>query len=75
MDSGTSIPAIDRQFVKATSRQTAAGALMLVTTFCRASNIVAGKEALQGFGPLALAQLRMSVAALFYGEALLNRQS
>lgn len=75
MDSGTPLPAIDRQFVKATSRQTAAGALMLVTTFCRASNIVAGKEALQGFGPLALAQLRMSVAALFYGEALLNRQS
>lgn len=48
---------------------------MLVTAFCWASNIVAGKEALQGFGPLALAQLRMSVAALFYGEALLNRQS
>lgn len=39
---------------------------MLVTTFCWASNIVAGKEALTGFNPLALAQLRMAGAAILY---------
>ncbi|MGH9616604.1 MAG: DMT family transporter [Acidobacteriaceae bacterium] len=40
--------------------------LMLATTFFWASNIVAGKEALTGFAPLALAQLRMAGAALLY---------
>lgn len=60
------IPAIDRHPAKTPSHHAAAEVLMLVTTFCWASNIVAGKEALQGFGPLALAQLRMSLAALFY---------
>jgi drug/metabolite transporter (DMT)-like permease len=40
--------------------------LMLVTTFCWASNIVAGKVALTGFKPLALAQLRMAGAAILY---------
>ena len=40
--------------------------LMLVTTFCWASNIVAGKEALTGFSSLALAQLRMGAAAILY---------
>ena len=40
--------------------------LMLVTTFCWASNIVAGKEALTGFNSLALAQLRMGAAAILY---------
>lgn len=40
--------------------------LMLVTTFCWASNIVAGKAALTGFSPLALAQLRMAAAATLY---------
>jgi drug/metabolite transporter (DMT)-like permease len=40
--------------------------LMLVTTFCWASNIVAGKVALTGFKPLALAQLRMAGAAFLY---------
>lgn len=43
-----------------------ANALMLVTTFCWASNIVAGKVALTGFDPLALAQLRMAGAAILY---------
>ena len=43
-----------------------ANALMLVTTFCWTSNIVAGKEALTGFDPLALAQLRMAGAAILY---------
>ena len=32
--------------------------LMLLATVCWAANIVAGKKALLGFGPLALAQLR-----------------
>lgn len=39
---------------------------MLVTTFCWASNIVAGKVALSGFDSLALAQLRMAGAAILY---------
>ena len=43
-----------------------ANALMLVTTFCWASNIVAGKVTLTGFDPLALAQLRMAGAAILY---------
>jgi len=43
-----------------------ANALMLFTTFCWASNIVAGKEALTGFNALALAQLRMAGAAILY---------
>lgn len=41
--------------------------LMLGTTICWASNIVAGKEALRGFGALALAQLRLAGAALVLG--------
>lgn len=41
--------------------------LMLATTFCWASNLVAGKEALEGFNPLALAQLRMAGATLLFG--------
>ena len=40
--------------------------LMLVATVCWASNIVAGKEALRGFGPLPLAQLRVTGAALVF---------
>jgi drug/metabolite transporter (DMT)-like permease len=32
--------------------------LMLIATFCWATNIIAGKEALRGFGALALAQMR-----------------
>ena len=40
--------------------------LMLFATFCWAANIVAGKEALRGFGPLALAQLRALGAALVF---------
>lgn len=45
--------------------------LMLVTTFCWASNIIAGKEALRGFSPLALAQLRLGGAALTFGIVFL----
>lgn len=40
--------------------------LMLLTTFFWAGNIVAGKEALVGFRPLALAQLRMAGATILY---------
>jgi drug/metabolite transporter (DMT)-like permease len=41
-------------------------ALMLLVTFCWASNIIAGKDALTGFGALALAQLRVLGAAIIY---------
>jgi len=40
--------------------------LMLLATFCWAANIVAGKEALKGLDPLALAQLRVVAAALLF---------
>ncbi len=40
--------------------------LMLVATFCWAANIVAGKEALRGLGPAALAQLRALGAGLAF---------
>lgn len=40
--------------------------LMLFATFCWASNIVAGKVALEAFSALALAQLRMAAAAILY---------
>lgn len=43
-----------------------ANGLMLLTTFFWASNIVAGKVALEGFGAMALAQLRMAAAAVLY---------
>lgn len=72
MSSTADIPAIDKELDRRRPHQTAAEVLMLVTTFCWASNIVAGKEALQGFGSLALAQLRMSLAALFYGALFLS---
>lgn len=45
--------------------------LMLCTTFCWASNIVAGKAALRGFGPLALAQLRLAGAAAVFATLFL----
>lgn len=45
--------------------------LMLVATVCWAANIVAGKEALRGFGPLALAQLRGLGAAVVFLVAFL----
>lgn len=45
--------------------------LMLGATFFWAANIVAGKEALRGFGALALAQLRVTGAALVLGICFL----
>lgn len=45
--------------------------LMLVVMVCWAGNIVAGKEALTGFGPLALAQLRLLGTAVIYGTLFL----
>ncbi len=41
--------------------------LMFISTFCWATNIIAGKEALLGFGALALAQMRVAGAAVVYG--------
>jgi len=40
--------------------------LMLIATFCWATNIIAGKEALRGFGALALAQMRVSGTSAIY---------
>ena len=40
--------------------------LMLIATFCWATNIIAGKEALRGFGALALAQMRVLGASVIY---------
>lgn len=71
MRNATIVAAIDERTDKGAQHKTAAEVLMLVTTFCWASNIVAGKEALQGFGPLALAQLRMTLAALLFGAMFL----
>ncbi len=48
---------------------------MLVPTFCWAANIVAGKEALLGFNPLALAQLRVAGAAFILGVVFVVRRS
>ncbi len=47
---------------------------MLVVTFCWASNIVAGKEALTGFNALALAQLRVLGGALLFALLFLVRR-
>jgi len=45
--------------------------VMLLVTVCWASNIIAGKEALTGFGPLALAQLRVLGTAVVYAICFL----
>ena len=45
--------------------------LMLFVIVCWASNIIAGKEALTGFGALALAQLRILGAAAIFGALFL----
>ena len=45
--------------------------LMLLVTVCWASNIIAGKEALTGFGPLALAQVRVLGVAIIYALCFL----
>ena len=44
-----------------------ASLLMLIGTFCWASNIVAVKWALEGFNALALAELRISGATMLFG--------
>jgi drug/metabolite transporter (DMT)-like permease len=72
MNNTTIMPTTNTQPKRTARHEDTAEVLMLVTTFCWASNIVAGKEALQGFGPLALAQLRMSIAALFFGVLFLS---
>lgn len=41
--------------------------LMLLATVCWSANIIAGKEALKGLSPLALAQLRVVLAGLLFG--------
>jgi drug/metabolite transporter (DMT)-like permease len=55
-----------RQAPPAAGRHPSMQLLMLLATFCWAANIVAGKMALLGFGPLALAQLRALGAALVF---------
>jgi drug/metabolite transporter (DMT)-like permease len=45
--------------------------LMFLVIFCWSSNIIAGKEALKGFAPLALAQLRVLGAAVIYAICFL----
>ena len=55
-------------------RHTAMHVAMVVVTFCWASNIVAGKEALSGFGDLALAQLRVLGGALLFAVLFLARR-
>lgn len=78
-DAGFGCPDMNRAGITATGQSTgrsvfrkrAANLLMLVTTFCWASNIIAGKEALRSFSPLALAQLRMVLAAFCYGAIFL----
>jgi drug/metabolite transporter (DMT)-like permease len=59
-------PEINNHSAGGIRHRSAAELLMLVTTFCWASNIVAGKVALEGFNALALAQVRMVLAAIFY---------
>jgi len=49
-----------------TNRSQLANLLMLITTACWAGNVVAGKEALTGFSPVALAQVRVIAAALIF---------
>lgn len=46
--------------------------LMLVATFCWAANIVAIKEGLRGFSPLALALLRVAGAGVVFGILFLG---
>ena len=45
--------------------------LMLTVVVCWASNIIAGKEALTGFDPLALAQLRVLGSAIIFAVLFL----
>ncbi|MGH7973422.1 MAG: EamA family transporter, partial [Limisphaerales bacterium] len=70
-NSATDTAATNEHSGKTASHKTSVEILMLVATFCWASNIVAGKEALLGFTPLALAQLRMLLAALLYAAMFL----
>lgn len=65
-----SSPAISEQAVSPTSRKSTSPArmngLLILATLCWGGTPVAGKEALQGFGPMALAQLRVLLAAIVY---------
>lgn len=70
-NSATDTAATNEHSGKTASHKTSVEILMLVATFCWATNIVAGKEALMGFTPLALAQLRMLLAALLYAAMFL----
>jgi len=45
--------------------------LMLLVTVCWSANIIAGKQALTGFAPLALAQVRVLGTAVIYAAAFL----
>ena len=47
--------------------------VMLLATFCWAANIIAAKEALTGFGSMALAALRILGAALVFALLFLGR--
>jgi len=51
---------------ESTDRSQLANLLMLITTACWAGNVVAGKEALTGFSPVALAQVRVIAAAAIF---------
>jgi drug/metabolite transporter (DMT)-like permease len=63
-------PAISEPQVAPAGRKSSSPArmygLLALAMFCWGGNPVAGKEALQGFGPLALSQVRLLLAALVY---------
>jgi drug/metabolite transporter (DMT)-like permease len=54
---------------KGTSRHGLMHVLMLFATLFWAANIVAGKEAVRGFNPMTVAQLRLAGAALLFAGA------
>ena len=66
MDSAVPVPAQAIEARKRARSHRLMHVLMLVATFCWAGNIVAVKEALLGFGPLALTMLRVSGAGIIF---------
>lgn len=73
MDSAVPVPAQAVEALRRSRSHALMHTLMLLATFCWAANIVAVKEGLKGFGPLALALLRISGAwvlftILFFGR-------